>query len=216
MPVDPDDPTAGDPAADDALRRVAAIGRPVDSDVAAEDPPPDLWPRITSEAFPGEASAGDASAGAVVELASHRRRRRVLLGAVAAALVVIVGIGTLVASNRSTSRNELVASTNLSLIAGEGKGTAELVKEDGTLHLRVDVSGLAPAEKSDFYELWLIAPDFADMKSMATFDRSTDTLDIPVPKGMDPAKFPLVDISEEVNDNNPGHSGRSILRGSLA
>lgn len=239
------DPTAigdiADRAGLDALRRVVSIGRALTShDTALHDPPPDLWSRIAGEAFAdpadgsGEGPSGDggrptaptlvaapdsrrsASGGEVVDLASRRARRRTLLGAVAASLVLIVGIGALVVSQGSEPRNELVASADLSLLAGGGSGSAELVEKDDGLHLLVDVSGLEPAQAADFYELWLIAPDFGDMESMTRFDRSTDAIDVRLPEGMDPEEFPVVDISEEVDDGDDTHSGLSILRGSLA
>lgn len=41
-------------------------------------------------------------------------------------------------------------------------------------------------------------------------------IDVAIPPGMSTRRFPVVDISEEVDDGNPGHSGKSILRGTLA
>lgn len=210
----------------DALRRVVSIGRALTSDdTALHDPPPDLWSRIAGGALAGPAAPTvlppadnrpPASGGEVGDLAARRARRRTVLGAVAASLVLIVGIGALVVSQGSEPRNELVASADLSLLAGSGSGSAELVEKDDGLHLLVDVSGLEPAQAADFYELWLIAPDFGDMESMTRFDRSTDAIDVRLPEGMDPEEFPVVDISEEVDDGDDTHSGLSILRGSLA
>ena len=37
-----------------------------------------------------------------------------------------------------------------------------------------------------------------------------------VPAGVDPARFPIVDVSEEPPDGQPTHSGISLLRGDLA
>ena len=216
----------------DALRRTVTVGRSVTPDDAStDDPPADLWSRIAGEAFAGPAGgfgsshddSGDDSGvgpavagGGVVDLAERRARRRTVLGAVAAAMVVIAGVGALVWSQKSTPTNELVASTDLSLLGAGGKGTAELVKEGDGLHLRVDVSGLEPAQQADHFELWLATADLTDMKSMTTFDKATGTIDVLIPEGMDPGKFPVVDISAELDDSNPAHSADSILRGSLA
>ena len=37
-----------------------------------------------------------------------------------------------------------------------------------------------------------------------------------LPDGVDLAKYPVVDVSEEPLDGNPAHSGVSVLRGTIA
>ena len=237
LPDDPDD--RADLA---AYRRVVAAGRTLGpDDVATEDPPADLWDRIAgsihddppAEQEPvvlapssptGRTPDADvdvgvehapAAGGQVVRLDSRRRAWKVV-AAVAAAAVLVAGIGVVAVNRSSGSGTELVASTDLSLLEGGGSGSAELLKRSDGMHLVVDVSDLTPAEQADFYELWLLTPDGKDPQSITKFTQDGGVIDVPVPAGVSTSKFPVVDISEEVDDGNEGHSGKSILRGSLA
>jgi hypothetical protein len=212
-----------------ALRRVVRIGRGSSpADAATDDPPADLWDRIAASVrdegdgtlpqsgpAPDRAPVDDGPSAPVVSLASRRRPWKVL--AAAAAVVVVVVGATAVAINRSSgSGTELVASADLRLLEGGGTGSAELVRRSDGMHLVVDVSNLSPAQQADFYELWLLTPDGKDPQSLTTFRRRAGVIDVAIPPGMSTSRFPVVDISEEVDDGNPGHSGKSILRGTLA
>jgi hypothetical protein len=224
-----------------AYRRVVAVGRSLTPDDAAtDDPPADLWDRIAAQlsdepALPGTARAAEpaalslapapapdpepapqaASAGAEVVTLDSRRRVWKVLAAVAAVVLLVVGaVG--IANRSSGSGTELVASTDLSLLKGGGAGTAELVKRSDGMHLVVDVSGLSPAERADFYELWLLTPDGKDPQSLTKFTKDKGTIDAPIPPGTSTKRYPVVDISEQLNDGGEAHSGKSILRGSLA
>lgn len=226
MPVDPESHDEME-----TLNRLHELGRSfTDEDRALFDPPADLWSSIAAAASATETDtlveappAPPEQAGGVVhdlarqrEVSATRRRptTNVML-AVAAAMVLVAGaVGVLV--SQSGDGVEVVASTELELLAGGGEGTAELVEQDDGLHLVVDVSGMTAEGEADYFEVWMLAADVSDMRSMATFDASTERLDIPVPEGVDPADFPLVDISEELDDGDSTHSGHSVLRGSLA
>lgn len=224
VPSDPED--RADLA---AYRRVVAIGRTLTpQDRATDEPPVGLWDRIAEQiaadgpATDGPVSDGPATAvptaadgGQVVALDSRRRTWQVL-GAVAAAVVLIAGAAGLIISQTSDGGTELVASTDLAVLAGGGSGTAELVQRDDGLHLVVDVSDLTPAEQADFYELWLLTPDGGDPQSLTKFQERSGVIDAVVPPGVDTAQFPVVDISEEIDDGDTSHSGKSILRGTLA
>lgn len=207
-----------------AFRRVVAIGRTITAqDRATDEPPSGLWDSIADQiAADGPASdrpateaPATAGGGQVVALDSRRRTRQVL-GAVAAAVVLIAGAAGLIISQTSDGGTELVASTDLAVLAGGGSGTAELVQRDDGLHLVVDVSDLTPAERADFYELWLLTPDGGDPQSLTQFQERSGVIDAVVPPGVDTAQFPVVDISEEIDDGDNSHSGKSILRGTLA
>lgn len=208
-------------------RRVVALGR----SIAAEDrerfdPPDDLWDRISAElsdagrrsgtitgAGTGPSATASAPGGAeVVDLASRRRSPRILAAAAAVVLLIVGAVG--IGLNRQGG-TELVASTDLELLAGGGSGSAELVRESDGMHLRVDVSDLSAAERADFFELWLLTPDGKDPQSLTKFDSTSGVIDVRLPAGMSTTEFPVVDISEEVDDGDTSHSGKSILRGSL-
>jgi hypothetical protein len=216
----------------DALVRTVAVARAATAaDVADEAPPADLWARISSSiadsgdatvselrpGAPAPAGTGDSPGGEVVDLASRARNRHRVLAVAAAAVVVIGGLAALVAVQGGSDGGgqELVASADLALLAGGGSGDARLVRRDDGLHLLVQVDGLSPAEQADFYELWLLTPEGADPRSLEKFEISSGELDVVVPDDIDTASFPVVDISEEVDDGDESHSGLSILRGSL-
>jgi hypothetical protein len=221
-----------------ALRRVVAVGRSLrEPDRRRSDPPDELWSRIDAEVFGTASPSGTASSSgapapsagapspsiaapppadaAVVDLASARRARRAPLLAAAAVAVLVLGALGIWAANGEDSRDELVASTDLSLLAGGGSGRAELRQRDDGVHLVVDVAELSPAEQADFYELWLLTAEGGDPQSMAKFDQPDGRLDVLLPEGTDTAAFPVVDISEEIDDGDDTHSGLSILRGSF-
>lgn len=243
MPPDPDDLAAAavdgtdpgalsteDRATLDAFRRVVAVGRTLDpSDAATDDAPPEVWERIAAAIHRGdggisvlpdqpEPSDDDgpaAGAAPVVPLESRRRRTARLLAAAAAVVVVLAGITVVALDRERDSGTELVASAELTLLDGGGSGRAELVRRDDGLHLVVDVADLTPAERADFFELWLLTRDGTEPRSLTTFERRDGVVDVIVPGGIDIEEFPVVDISEELDDGDAGHSGKSILRGTL-
>ena len=54
------------------------------------------------------------------------------------------------------------------------------------------------------------------MISLGTIGSGAQTVTFPVPAGIDPEVFSLVDISDEPIDGDPTHSKVSILRGELS
>ncbi|MGN9803884.1 anti-sigma factor [Micromonospora sp. L32] len=82
---------------------------------------------------------------------------------------------------------------------------------DGRLHLHAanlpDVPG--------YYEVWLINPTSMEMFSIGVLrDPSGDAL-LPLPPNVDLQAYSVVDVSAEQYDNEPAHSGDSLLRGTL-
>ena len=70
--------------------------------------------------------------------------------------------------------------------------------------------GLDPDD--GYLELWLIDPTVTRLVSLGPL-RTDGIYDIPA--GVDPAAFPIVDVSVEPVDGDPTHSGDSVLRGEL-
>ena len=216
-----------DELTDDAAERAAfeqiavILSATTPEDVATDDPPADLWDQIVArlrdETATADTSVGGGAEATVTSLESRRNRNlsRYFM-ATAAAVLVVVAVGALVVNRTSTGGTELVASTDLGLLAGGGAGSAQLVQRADGLHVVVDVSNLSPAERKDFYELWLLAPDGSNPQSLKKFTASSGQIDVPVPAGVDTSSFPVVDISEEVDDGDTSHSGKSILRGTLS
>lgn len=147
----------------------------------------------------------------VVRLADRRRAR--LLVAAAAAAVVAAGAATIVAT-RSGPDERLLASATLEQLEplGRTSATARLVDEDGTTHLVIDASDMAPPPAGSSYELWLIDRKVSDPRSLGTV---TGSEDIVVPSSIDPKTYAIVDISLEPDDGDHRHSGHSLMRGTL-
>lgn len=220
MPAD--EPYEGD----DELEQLRAIAGRVGTDpVAWETPPADMWERIATEVGdqPARPSGGrdarvvpiTATANTSTAPISSPARRRppswVVAAMAAAAAVVVVVAGALVWSAGSETP-VVVAQTQLERLGDAGDGHAELVeRRDGGFELRVSTASLV-VEPGAFVEVWVINPDVTEMVSLGPL-RSDGRHELPA--GLDPAGFPIVDLSIEPFDGNPTHSGKSVLRGQL-
>jgi len=78
--------------------------------------------------------------------------------------------------------------------------------------MSLTVSGLKPTAAGSFYEVWLLRSP-TDLVSVGTFrvdERGSARVSFPV--GVDPSRFPIVDVSREPADGDPRHSAVSVLR----
>lgn len=189
------------------LRRIG--GSATSEPVVWETPPPELWDRIAAAVVDDDEGPTDTPAVSTMEDARKRRRFLPPLWLAAAAVVAIVAVGV-VALTRPSDDPSVVAEVDLELLGDSGEGSATLTDLDGALQLRLVTSGLA--DPDGFTEVWLINPDFTELVSLGPI-RSDGTYDLP--SGLDPAAFPIVDVSFEPLDGNPQHSGNSVLRGEL-
>ena len=222
----PADDAAHLEACDRCRAEVASLQRAVDplavpefaGSVAPIAPPPAVWAAIAAatgvsaappaaDAPPGLSPVPPAATDNVREL---RPRRTRLLLAAAAVAVVAAGAGA-IALNRDDE--VVLASTTLDpLETADASGTASVVEEDdGTRMLLIELD--APAADGDYYEAWLADESAVGMVSMGAVRPGTTSL--PVPDGLDLAEWPTVEISVEPLDGQPGHSGVSLVRGSL-
>jgi anti-sigma-K factor RskA len=217
------------PEGDADLAELRALARRVEpGSVEWETPPPDLWGRIAAAADvaaePDHEHAGDGP-GAVDNVRALDSARpstsrrgaaadrhlgwRVWGVAAAAAVVVVVTVGLLLPSG-SSDDSTVVAATALERLGESGEGRAELVEHDGALELRLSTSGLDAGD--GFLEVWVINTDVTQLVSLGPL-RDDGIYDLPA--GLDPASFPIVDVSVEPIDGVPTHSGDSVLRGQL-
>jgi hypothetical protein len=196
-----------------ALRATVLTARR--AEVAALAPPPPLvWDRIAAEL-----ELVDEAAGRAVPLESRRlaRSRRLLaagaaLTAAAAAVVVfgIVGIG----EDASGPGGEGPAAELVALRpGGDVSGRVVLSAEPDGRSLYVDTAGLTPPE-SGLYEVWLLDLERDRLVALGALDDSGRGW-LSLPAGVDLGDYPVVDISVEPDDGDPGHSGNSVLRGDL-
>jgi anti-sigma-K factor RskA len=202
------DDSRDDDLDDTELAELRALAGRVGAEREAwEEPPTDLWHRIDADAR---------SELAVVEELPVARPRRSggprlgwVLGAAAAAGIVVVGAVLL--ATQADDGTDVVAAVDLDDLTGVGaSGRAELqVSADGT-QLIVQTDGVDAGD--GFLEVWVISADVEQLVSLGPL-RPDGRYDLP--PGLDPADFPLVDVSVEPIDGDPTHSGDSVLRGEL-
>ena len=78
------------------------------------------------------------------------------------------------------------------------------------LQLQLSTSGIDSGD--GFFEVWVINMDVTQLVSLGPL-RNDGIYELP--PGLDPASFPIVDVSVEPIDGVPTHSGDSVLRGQL-
>lgn len=200
-----------------SLRQVVGVAR--DSrGVELVDPPAEVWRTIDAALAPTE----------VVSLADRRSgsappgwTRWVPVGVAAAVGAVFGGLLTgAVTIDRpgEAPPPQIVAEAQLAALPDGvetvGRGNAVFEKDvDGDDLLVVNTSGLENPE--GFYEVWLINPDTSGLIAVGTIGSGAQQVTFPVPAGIDPKEFSVVDISDEPLDGDPDHSKVSVLRGAL-
>ena len=191
------------------------------ADTHLDATPDGLWAGIEALAAAGPRGAGAAPGAPPSRTALDAARARrthvsYLLGAAAVILVAAVGLLAFVQRHDASRVTTLDA---ISLVndglAPEGASSAAratlVAQTDGHYALDVDVSGL-PATSDSFLELWIIDLRVERMYSLGPLHGSGRYV---LPDHVEPASFPIVDVSIEPTDGAPQHSGRSILRGTL-
>ncbi|MEM9038229.1 MAG: anti-sigma factor [Actinomycetota bacterium] len=203
---------------DELLGAVRQLAR---ESVPAVAPPAELWARIAAAAdtedrgLQGEellpASAALPDPEPLAEVVPLRRRRLPVITAAAAAVVVVaIGVGVLVTGTSGNSTETVAASELADLASSQNVGAATLVADGDDLVLRVEA--MAEPADGEFLELWLIDEAVTEPISLGRYDGAGDYA---VPEGINPAAFPIVDISSEPDDGDAAHSGASVVRGVL-
>jgi anti-sigma-K factor RskA len=201
-PADPNTADHDDPA----VQQLKMIARQLsDDDFLRDEPPAHLWGAI--------AATMDRPANEVVSM--RHARRRALLGAVAVVVAALALAGGLLISGGG--RDNVVAQATLSNeglspLGSESSGKAKIIRRGGSYLLQLDVSSV-PQEPSSYIEVWLIDSQVKGMVSLGPFHGNGNYM---IPAGVDPARFPIVDVSIEPSDGVPTHSGVSIVRGVTA
>lgn len=174
-------------------------------------PRPDSYSAQESD---GSSGMGTGGPGGVSSLDARRasRRPRTWAGLSAAAAIVLLLVVAVPSLLRGGEVGEQVGVAALDALDERASGAqAELVEIDGRLVLRLDGESL-PDSADGYYEVWLIDTEVAGMVSLGPLDLERGQ---PVPDGLDPSAFPIVDVSLEPLDGDPTHSGDSLLRGVL-
>jgi anti-sigma-K factor RskA len=199
------DDSRPEPIATDMQMLKTIASRVTDEDFQRDEPPAELWTAI--------ATAMDRPVNEIVTLRRPHRRAWLGIAAVVVAALAIGG-GLLRSADRN---NNVVASTKLtnnglSPLGAESSGNAEIIRRGSSYRLHLDLRGI-PNESTSYVEVWLIDRQVKGMISLGPFHGDGDYT---IPSGVDPAKYPIVDVSIEPADGVPTHSGVSIVRGLAA
>ena len=147
-----------------------------------------------------------------------RRARTWSLAAAAAVLAVITGgLGYALGQSADSGSGQTTVAATARLLSMPGgpagaEGTAKLLNSAQGKKLSVSAVGLPP--RSGYYEVWLFNPDLNQMVAVGTL-ATNDSGTFPVPAGLDPAGYSVVDVSAQNFDGNPVHQ-QSVLRGRLS
>lgn len=190
------------------LRRVVTVGRSIDPHEAIPDPPAHVWAGVAAELGLDGAPEQNVSLAAQREHRRPRSRRSLAAALAAAACVAALAVATVVVANRQP---DVLVEAALAPLDGSGvQGTAGLVQAGDGFALLLDLGELPEAD--GYYELWLLADDGQRLVSLGPL---TDEAVHPLPVGLPPGDFPVVDVSAEGFDGDPTHSGQSLARGRL-
>ena len=210
----------------DQLRAVVSTSRAAGDAAAAplESPPPAVWDRVVAEVGLGAPapsdirSAGRGYHGRVPD--ARRRHTAALMGVAAAVVGVLIGVlGTLLVSGlvEEDPSPRVEATAALAPLPDGppgGSGEVRVVPADDGRRLEVSVSGFEP-EAGRYYEVWLLDDAGQRLYSLGALDGDL-TGSFRVPADVDLTEFPVVDVSAEPYDGNPGHSAVSVSRGTLS
>jgi anti-sigma-K factor RskA len=193
------------------LTAVAATARTVTPDDALVEPPAAVWSAISAE-LEGPAPSLPPH---VAPMTSRRRTSWVAVAA-AACVGLVVGSGVMYAATsgqRATVAQTVVAEASLAPLPGsQATGNVEVVSTASGAQVLVDVSGLAKPD--GFYEVWLLDRKGEKLIALGVLDGS-DKGTFAMPPGVAMSDYPVVDVSLEPSDGNPGHSHHSLVRGTL-
>ncbi|CDK01579.1 conserved hypothetical protein [Microbacterium sp. C448] len=200
------------------LRHAALVGRSAIDAGEMLTPPERVWDAIRDEVG---LSAPDAEPGLAAPRtgpahAAPRRRRGGLATAwvLAASLVVVAGVAVGGwAIGQRTAVVEVAAASLDAFPDHPGAVGAAVLEEtpDGTRMVRVELE--ADQAPDSYREVWLITKDASALVSLGVLDGTEGTFTVPAE--IDVSQYVLVDVSNEPDDGQPGHSGDSIVRGEL-
>lgn len=191
------------------LRALAASVEPTDFDRV--EPPATVWNGLESQA--GAAVPLESAGGRTQDEAGAKNPW--VLRAAAVLVVACLGAAAIASLNRSSSSSEVVAGLTLVNdglpVASDSTAVVELIDDDGQWILDIDLSSV-PDAGDGALELWVIDTEVVGMHSLGSVGGDGRFV---LPDDVDPADFPVVDISIEPDDGDPTHSGQSVLRGVL-
>lgn len=202
------------------LRHAAVVGRSAIDAGEMVTPPERVWEAIRDEVGMSDPSAAPIAAS-VPHGPAHAAPRRgagrrglATVWVLAASLVLVAGVAVGGwAIGQRTAVVEVAAASLDAFPDHPGAVGAAVLEEtpDGTRMVRVELE--ADETPDSHREVWLITKDASALVSLGVLDGTEGTFTVPA--DIDVAEYVLVDVSNEPDDGEPGHSGDSIVRGEL-
>jgi len=184
-------------------------GVPAVAPAAAPDPATSSPPGAT------RLSAGSSTRGH----RARRQRRRLIAPILAGALAVVVATGAiLVATNAfapktAAPKPTILAEARLTALPGWAGSSGEAILEKTASGRQVVVTVSESRNVPGYREVWLISSDLTKLISVGVLEGTRGSFTIPADVNI--ADYPILDVSSEMPDGNPAHSGASIVRGTL-
>ena len=150
---------------------------------------------------------------------ARRRRRRWIAPILAGALAVVAATGAiLVATNTFAPKTvepkpTILAEASLKALPGWAGSSGEAILEKTGSGRQVVVTASESRNAPGYREVWLISSDLTKLISVGVLEGTTGIFTIPTDVNI--ADYPILDVSSEMPDGNPAHSGDSIVRGTL-
>lgn len=169
------------------------------------EPPPDVGDELISEI------TGD-GVGSKMPVPSTFRRWRWITVGIAAAIAGVFVLTALIGSGDQPVET-LVAMSGTEL-GPTATGEVTLRAEESGWWIRLDVSGLPPADVGTFYEGWLWNDEGVGI-SIGTFHLRGASEPVILWSGVDPADYPSMSVTLEDTDGVAAASGRVMMTGRI-
>lgn len=212
------------------LREVLDLAGGAPTDLEWHTPPASVWegirsgldladdaqvtgsPVAISEPTPDGAQRVTPIAGTPRTRQSWPRRFAAALAVAAVGVLIGLGVGRSVWNDQPTSTTVSQVALD-TLDTGQTGGSAKLIDSGGQMALRVDTTEALDAGDG-YLEVWLLNKDGKRMVPVGVL-RGAGVEEFPMSASLLENGYTIVDISKEQYDDNPGHSGDSLLRGKL-
>ena len=193
------------PADPDAARVERTRALLDDPDLWAE-PAPELEQRVIDAALAARNLERQ-------EPAPHERRTsrpwlRNSVIAAAAAVLLAVGLGAVVSSQRSHPM-EYAATLQGTELAPTATGSVTMTKTSSGWRIHLQATGLPRLDNGRYYQGWL-KDDAGTLVPIGTFNQATD---VTLWSGVPPSDFPSITITRQTASGGPASSGQKVLVG---
>lgn len=181
-------------------------------------PPDRVWQAIENQTGiaqqgvePVPEQHGDADATLRPARFDRRTALLVAAGVITGALGTAAGLSLL----RRDTPEDVVQQAVLSPLEDSDKdlGRAWLVRESGQLWLRVETTPIE-RQPGHYIEVWLINRDLARMVTVGILSAGDRGM-FPIDDAVIQEGYVIVDLSIEPFDDQPAHSGNTVMRGAL-